>query len=272
VALALTFSAAAAEARPYRVIVTRTPRTTGEGNFEIGARYQGLFLGEGLGFDPGEFHQLAATLRWGIIDGLELDAEGSVILFQDPADPNVFIATAGDVRVAMQARVLRVGASILGVFAGLTAPTGPSEIDTLPPFFADGTLDGEILALYELAPTGALRILLDGGYVFQGTRDRGGLGDFDVPDALKYDVAASFAIGRYMQASLELNGRHYFDDAISPVWVQNADIIEVTPGFRVEVTPGLVFEAGAGIGLNDDTQAIYKLRIHAGLTYEFSAY
>src|SRR5437879_754932 len=52
-----------AETRPYRLINARTPRTTEGGDLELGLRYQGLFAGEGFGFDPRSFHQIAATLR-----------------------------------------------------------------------------------------------------------------------------------------------------------------------------------------------------------------
>src|SRR4051794_9050197 len=45
--LSLAMPMLAAQARPYRAMVTRTTDTVKQGNLEIGLRYQGFVLGEG---------------------------------------------------------------------------------------------------------------------------------------------------------------------------------------------------------------------------------
>src|SRR5262249_28021064 len=235
-------------------------------------RYQGLFAGDGPGnFDPREFHQIAGTLRLGILDQLELELEASAIVFHDDLSPGAPVKVdVGDVAAGLQARILESGPSLLGLFVGLTLPTGPSEIDVLPPFFADGTLDVTVLLLYELAPRGApVRLVLDAGFEHDGTRARGSRVSFDVPDAFRYDLGLAVHIGWRLLASMEINGRWYTDRVIAPAWNDNQHILEATPGLRFEITPRLVLEAGAGIALNDDTRRIFKLRAQVGLTYQF---
>src|SRR5262245_50486478 len=179
-----------AQARPFRLINARTPRTSAGGDLEIGLRYQGMLAGDGDGFDPRDFHQLAATLRWGIIDTLELEFEASAIIFHDDRNPGPVEVDPGDLKLDLQARIVDHGPALLGIFFGLTFPTGPSDVDVLPPFFADGTLDVQGLLLFELAPRGApVRLVFDAGYEANGTRHRPGRGDFDVPDDFRYDVA-----------------------------------------------------------------------------------
>lgn len=235
-------------------------------------RYQGLLFGEGNGIvQPGAMNQLAATLRWGVVDALELDLEAAGLVFQDNINDNEIEIALGDVRLAAQIGLVRQGTARLGLFFGVTLPTGPSAEDTLPPYFHDGTFDGEGMLLFELVPSDVFRLIFDLGYLIQGVRDRGGLGDFDVPDALRYDVAMGLHLGRRALLLFELNGRHYFDNQITPVWVDNDNILEISPGLRVETAPGWVFEVGAGFGLNEDTQEIHRLRVQAGFTYEFSA-
>lgn len=267
----LALFASLAEARPYRVMTARTARTTDPGDIELGLRYQGLLLGEGRGFDPGNFHQLAMTFRVGLLEFLMLDVEASGILSAEaPNDEDLQLAP-GDLKLSLQARLVETNQARFGIFFGAVLPTGPSEVDLLPPFFADGTLDFEGLLLLEIGTKAPVRLILDGGFLFQGERDRGALGDFDVPDAIRYDIALAFRPGERALFAIELNGRHYLDPVITPLWTENDDIIELTPGFRFETGPGLVLEVGAGIALNDDTEDIYKLRVHAGFTYEFSA-
>jgi hypothetical protein len=85
-------------------------------------------------------------------------------------------------------------------------------------------------------------------------------------------VALAVHLGHRVLASLELNGREYFDRVLTPFWVDNQHILELTPGLRLEITPRLVLEAGVGIGLTPATRDIYAVRAVAGLTYEFSLY
>ena len=92
VSLSWLLAAAPVEARPYRLLVARSPASTGAGNLEIGARYQGLYLGNGrdataglAAIDPGNLHQISASVRWGIISQLELGFELSGVIFHNPA-------------------------------------------------------------------------------------------------------------------------------------------------------------------------------------------
>jgi hypothetical protein len=274
VVLALVVLAQAnARAHPYRLITARSARQTAPGDFELGLRYQGLLDGDGLGgLEPEGFHQVAASLRVGVVDRLELEAEASFIVFHDAGSRSASVEP-GDVKLGAQVQLLRAGPSLLGIYLGFTLPTGPSDIDVLPPFFADGTFDFEGLLLYEAAPGGGpVRLVFDAGYIVDGTRERPELpgGSFDVPNAFRYDAAIAVSATPRLQLSLELNGRYYSDPVITPVWRDDQHILEVTPGLRFEPSPGFVLEAGAGIALNDDTRRIYKVRALAGLTYELS--
>src|SRR5438128_10434184 len=75
----------AAYARPYRAMETLTAETTPGGHVEVGARYQGFFLGLGrLSVTASNWHQVAASARWGIIDGLELDLQPQALIDWTP--------------------------------------------------------------------------------------------------------------------------------------------------------------------------------------------
>jgi hypothetical protein len=266
-----------AHARPYRVVNAHGPSSTGGGNLELGLRYQGFFVGQGrdhptLGhLEPGSFNQLAGTVRWGIIDPLELGLEASAIFFHDLDSEDVEVA-AGDLIVSLQGRVLKTRHHLLGLFAGLTVPTGPSDVDSLPPFWADGTLDVEALLLYELALQ-PFRLIVDAGYVHAGTRDPTGGGlVFDVPDAFRWDLAGALHLGRRFLVCLELHGRHYFRADVTPFWVDNQHLLELIPGVRVELVPRLVLEAALGFALTRAAREMFILRAQAGFTYEFNLY
>ena len=266
-------------ARPYRVLVTRTPRSTSGGNVELGARYQGLFAGRGHTVVPGQppieprsFHQIGATFRWGIFDRLELGFEAAAILFHRAGSGDVEVA-GGEVAATLHGRLLNTRNHLLGVFAGFTFPTGPSDVDILPPFWADGTFDVDVLLLYELSLPHSVRLMVDVGYAHHGTRDpAGAVPSFDIPDALRWDFAVAFHVGRQVLLSLELNARHYFDPELTPLWTNNQHILSLMPDLRVELAPQLVLEAGVGFGLTSATREIFVVRILTGLTYELSLY
>jgi hypothetical protein len=273
--IALLAFAPPVRARPYRLITTRTPLTLEAGHFELGARYQGLLEGDGTlagGLTPADFHQIAGTLRIGVTDWLELETEVSAIIFHELGHDSASI-DPGDVKVAAQVRLLHEGVHTLGIYLGVTLPTGPADVDVLPPFFADGTLDVEGLLLYEIRPARPVRLVMDAGWVHDGTRVRGhGLPDFDVPDAFRYDAAVAIHAGSRLLVLLEVNGRYYTDKVITPVWTDNQHIVEVSPGLRLELVPRLVLEAGAGIAVTDAARAIYRVRAQAGLTYEIAVF
>lgn len=267
-----------ANARPYRLLVTRSPASTGAGNLETGLRYQGLFAGSGReiagqpAVDPHNMHQISASLRWGVIQQLELGFELSGIIFHDPTSDTLDIAF-GDVIATLQGRLLRSKHHRLGLFLGFALPTGPSDVDVLPPFWADGTFDITALLLYELAPTRDFRLVFNVGYIHHGTRERGDtLPEFDVPDAFSWDVGAAVHFGRRLLGFAEISGRHYFRDEITPVWLDNANIVELRPGLRIETIPRLVLELGVGVALTSGTQEIFIFRALAGLTYEAALY
>ncbi|MCA9666641.1 MAG: transporter [Myxococcales bacterium] len=279
VSLSWLLAAAPVEARPYRLLVARSPASTGAGNLEIGARYQGLYLGNGrdataglAAIDPGNLHQISASVRWGIISQLELGFELSGVIFHNPASGETEGAF-GDIIATLQGRILSLKRHRLGLFVGFAFPTGPSDVDALPPFWADGTFDVTALLLYELAPTRRFRLVLNAGYNHNGKRDRGDtLPSFDVPDAFIWDIGAAVHFGRRVLAFAELSGRHYFRADVTPVWVDNAHIVELRPSLRVETIPRLVLEVGFGIALTPAAHDMYILRALVGMTYEFSIY
>jgi hypothetical protein len=239
----------------------------------MGLRYQALFAGEGRAhIEPRSVHQLAGTLRWGIIPQLELGFEGSLIIFHQANSDDAEVA-AGDIGISLLGRFLHTRHHLLGVYLSLDFPTGPSDVDILPPFWADGTWDFQALLLYELAITPNIRLVLDMGYVHHGTRDpAGALPTFDVPDAFRWDLGSAFHIGRDVLLFLELHGRHYFQEDLTPFWVDNQHLLAVAPGVRIETIPQLVLEIGLGFGLTREAREIYLVRLLVGLTYEFNIY
>jgi hypothetical protein len=239
------------------------------GDLELGLRYQGLFDGDGIAGAPvpDAFHQIAFTLRWGVLDRLELEAEASAIVWHQLGTPSADV-DPGDIKLAGQVQLVRSAPHILAAYLGLTFPTAPSN-PSLPPQFADGTWDVEGLLVYELDPIRVVRFIVDAGWQSLGKyKDI----DFDVPDAFRYDVAVALHPVARLQLSLELNGRYHTDRVLTPVWRDNQHILELTPGVRLELTPRWIFEGGAGIALNQDTRSMYKVRLLAGVTYEFSIY
>jgi hypothetical protein len=272
IAVMLLLFAAPASAEPYRLIQARSGRQARGGNLELGLRYQGLIDGEG---DEGEpipdnFHQIAFSLRWGVIDRLELEAEASVIVWHQLGDPHADV-DPGDIKLGGQVQLLRERPHILATYLNFTFPTAPSN-PSLPPQFADGTFDVEALLIYELDASRFVRLIFNVGWEFLGHYKDRPYDTFDIPDAFRYDAAIALHPTARLQLSLELNGRYHTDRVITPVWINNQSILELTPGLRIEITPRWVFEGGAGIALNDDTRAMYKVHVLAGVTYEFPVY
>src|SRR5690348_5978742 len=84
-ALLVLLLASPALAKPYRAMVTNTAETTPGGHVEVGARYQGFILGTGrFGVNASNWHQVAASARWGIIDNLELDLQVEALIDWTP--------------------------------------------------------------------------------------------------------------------------------------------------------------------------------------------
>ena len=90
-----------------------------------------------------------------------------------------------------------------------------------------------------------------------------------MPDALRYDVAATFNLGERFLIGVEMMGRYFLDAQITPAWTNNAHQIEVIPHARLEVSPNLVLEAALGFAVTQDLQDIYRIRGLLGFTYEF---
>ena len=265
----LVFFAAPAFAEPYRLIQARSGHQARGGNLELGLKYQGLLAGDDY---PDAFHQLAFSLRLGVIDRLEIETEASLIIWHDDVgDPSHVQVDPGDIKLAGQVQLVREHPHILATYLGFTFPTAPSNA-ALPPQFADGTFDIEALMIYELDASRFFRLIFNVGWEFLGKYHDGPNKNVDVPDAFRYDAAIALHPTSRLQLSLELNGRYHTERAITPVWVNNQSILELTPGLRFEITPRWVFEGGAGIALNDDTRAMYKVRVVAGVTYEFPVY
>lgn len=261
--------AALAEARPYRAMVTRTAATEPQGTFEIGLRYQGFFLGEGLpgSLDAIPWHQVAAHGRVGLLDSLELETQVEVLLEQERAD--LVTAHLGDIPVGLQWTFLDRPSVALGLYGRLTFPTGPSNVDVLPPTISDGTWDVEGTLLGEVRFTRNVRLMLNAGYLHHGVRDRGNRPDFDVPDAIRYDAALTVNAAKWFLFGVEFVGRSFFERRITPVWTDQQHLIEAIPGIRVETLPKLVIEAAVGVALTRELQQIYWLRPLLGVTYEF---
>ena len=271
--LALGLGIGSAEARPYRVLVAHTPRSTSAGKVELGLRHQGLWAGEGTdttsaSASPGNFHQVSASLRVGLFDRFELGFEGSALFYHSSESAPLEVA-AGDLLLTSQARLLETKLHQLGLLLRVTFPTGPSAIDVLPPFWSDGTWDVEGLLLYEARLAPSLRMVLNLGYQHHGQRQRDPQAPFDVPDALRWDLALVVHAGRDSLLFCELSGRHYLRRDITPLWGDNNHLIGLRPGFRLELSAGFVLEFGLGIALTRDARQIFLLRSLAGFTYEF---
>lgn len=255
-------------AKPYRAMVTRTTETTGAGHAELGVRYQGFFVGAGRsGLDSLPFQQVALSGRYAISDSLELDTQ--VELQYNGAFGSGAQARLGDIPIGLQWRFLRSEAVSLGVFGRATIPGLGVVSDIVPPTLSDGTFDleGTLLAEVRLSPR--VRIMGNLGYLHHGVRSRTGF-DFDVPDAIRFDVAITANVTEKVLLGLELVGRTFLHRRITPYWDNNQQLIELIPGARIETIPGLVFELALGIPVTQDLQQIYRVRPLLGLTYEFS--
>ncbi len=258
-----------AEARPFRAMMTRTAETTSPLNFELGLRYQGFFAGRGSGSVGAlPYHQLSPGLRIGLVEGLELNAYVEFLLLDVPSSPN-FRAFLGDIPIGLQWTFVDTRMVAMGVWLRGTIPSGPSGFDIIPPALSDGTLDAEASFIAEVRFTRDLRLMANLGYLYHGVRDRGAAADFDVPDALRYDVALAYNLSDDLLLGVELNGRFYLDPVITPVWNDNANQLEVLPHLRLETIPNLVLEAAIGVALVPDLQEIYLVRGLLGFTYEF---
>jgi hypothetical protein len=259
-------AASRVEARPYRAMVTRTAETTKSGNLELGLRYQGFFA---LDLDESQpYHQVSPSLRFGIVDNLEANLYLEVLALGLPGQDE-FVVAFGDIPLGLQWTFLETPRAALGVYGRVTLPTGPSDEDGIIPSLSDGTWDWEGTLVGELRVTKDLRFMLNGGYFHQGTRDRGELPDFDVPDAVQVALAGTYNFDRYTMVGLEVVGRVYFEDAITPVWTDNANQVELIPVVRHEAFPGLVLEAVAGLAVTRELREIYQFRVLLGATYEF---
>ncbi|MBL8950058.1 MAG: hypothetical protein JNK82_04735 [Myxococcaceae bacterium] len=261
--------ASTAWAKPYRAMVTHTASTTPGGHVEVGARYQAFILGVGrTGVNASNWHQVAASARWGIIDNLELDLQVEALIDWSPGRlANVFF---GDLPLALHWTFLDRPKFALGVYGRVTFPTGPGHVDVLPPMLSDGTWDAELTVLGELRPSAWARFMVNAGFLYHHVRNRGpNAASFDVPEAVRWALAGTFNIGKRWLFSLEVLGLHFFRPDITPVWVNNQHLIEVIPGVRFEVIPRLVFEAGLGISVTPGLRELWQLRPLAGVTYEF---
>jgi hypothetical protein len=259
-------AAAGVEAKPYRAMVTRTAETTKSGNLELGLRYQGFFA---LDLDESQpYHQVSPSLRFGIVDNLEANLYLEVLALGLPGQDE-FVVEFGDIPLGLQWTFLETPRAALGVYGRVTLPTGPSDQDGIIPSLSDGTWDWEGTLVGELRVTQDLRFMLNGGYFHQGTRDRDALPDFDVPDAVQVALAGTYNFDRYTMVGLEVVGRVYFEDAITPVWTDNANQVELIPVVRHEAFPGLVLEAVAGVAVTRELREIYQFRVLLGATYEF---
>lgn len=264
--VAVVLSAAGVEAKPYRAMVTRTAETTKSGNLELGLRYQGFFA---LDLDESQpYHQVSPSLRFGIVNNLEANLYLEVLALGLPGEDEFKVAF-GDIPLGLQWTFLETPRAALGVYGRVTLPTGPSDEDGILPSLSDGTWDWEGTLVGELRVSKDLRFMLNGGYLHQGTRDRDGLPDFDVPDAVQVALAGTYNFDKYTMVGLEVVGRVYFEDAITPVWTDNANQVELIPVVRHEAFPGLVLEAVAGVAVTEELREIYQFRVLLGATYEF---
>lgn len=260
--------ASSAAAKPYRAMVTTTAETVPGGHVEVGARYQAFILGVGrTSVNASNWHQVAASARWGIIDNLELDLQLEALIDWSPAGrANAYF---GDIPLALHWTFLDRAKFALGVFLRVTFPTGPSHIDVLPPMISDGTWDGEATFVAEVRPSAWFRLMFNAGFLYHHVRNRSPAASFDVPEAVRWAVAGTFNLGKRWLFSLEALGLHFFRRDVTPVWTDNQHLIEVIPGVRFEAVPRLVFEAGLGISATPWLREMWQLRPLAGVTYEF---
>ena len=261
----------AALARPYRAMVTRTAETTPGGNVEVGLRYQGFVFGGGrFGvLFPSSYHQLAAHARWGIIDHLELDVSIEALVNFSPLGPaDIFF---GDIPIGLQWTFIDKSKFALGVFGRVTLPTGPSQIDSIPPMLSDGTIDVEGMLIGEFRPVPQFRLMFNVGAAYLGVRNRYPRPNFEVPPAIKYGVAGTYNIGKKLLLALEILGESFFRPVITPYWDNNQHLLEVIPGIRFEPIPHLVLEAALGIAVTPQLREIHQFRPLLGLTYEFGS-
>ncbi len=263
---AVSLLAPAAGAKPYRAMVTRTAETTRSGNLELGLRYQGFFALESERSLP--YQQLSPSIRWGILDNLEANVYFELLGLGLPGDSDFRLAF-GDIPLGLQWTFLETRPFALAAYGRVTFPTGPSDQDAIPPHLSDGTWDYEGTLVGELRVSKDLRFMLNASYLHHGTRDRGALADFDVPDAVQLGLAGTYNLDNFTLVGLEIIGRRYFERAITPVWTDNATQVEIIPVVRREVFPGLVLEAVAGISVTPDLSNIYRFRALLGGTYEF---
>ena len=261
--------ATVAEARPYRAMVTRTASTTPEGNVELGLRYQSLWLDVPPWADSPNipFHQLALHTRYGVFDALELELQLELLLSRISHD--TVAAYLGDIPLAMQLTFVDGRNVALGLYGRVTVPTGPDGIDALLPTLSDGTWDGEATLVAEARFSRDVRLMMNFGYLRHGTRERGGRPDYDVPDALRYDLALTVNATRWFLLGIELSGRSFLRRDITPVWTNHQHLVEAIPGIRIETVPKLVLEAAVAIALTEQLRDMYVIRPSLGLTYEF---
>ncbi|RKH21510.1 MULTISPECIES: hypothetical protein [Corallococcus] len=266
VVLASLLFVSSAWARPYRAMVTRTASTTKSGNLELGLRYQGFFA---LDLDESQpYQQISPSLRFGIVDNLEANLYVELLALGLPGDDDFKLAF-GDIPLGLQWTFLESSTAALAAYGRVTLPTGPSDEDGILPSLSDGTWDWEGTLIGELRASKDLRFMLNGSYLHQGTRDRGSLPEFDVPDAVQLALAATYNLDKFTMLGLEVVGRLYFEDVITPVWRDNATQVEILPVVRHEAFPGLVLEAVAGIAVTEGLSEIYQFRLLLGATYEF---
>ncbi len=267
--LLLCAVATSAGAKPYRAMVTQTAETTPGGHVEVGARYQGFILGAGRsGVSASNWHQVAGSARWGIIDHLELDLQLEALIDWSPG--GLARAYFGDIPLAVHWTFFDRPKFAFGVYGRVTFPTGPGHIDVLPPMLSDGTWDAELTMIAEVRPSPWFRLMFNAGFLYHHVRNRGpSQPSFDVPEAIRWGVAGTFNLGKRWLFSLEALGLHFFRADLTPVWVNNQHLIEVIPGVRFEAVPRLVFEAGLGISVTPWLREIWQFRPLAGVTFEF---
>lgn len=270
--LAALCCAPLAHAKPYRAIITRTAETVPGAHVEVGARYQGFLFGVGRsGVDASYWHQLALHGRWGIVDHLELEVQLEALIGFAFRSGERGSAYFGDIPVGLQWTFVDRPKFALGIYLRITFPTGPSNLDVIPPMLSDGTWDGEATFLGEIRPNAQFRILLNCGFLYHHVRERNPNPDFDVPEAIKWGAAATFNLGNRWLFELEAAGWHFFRRDITPVWTDNQHLVEVAPGVRFEIVPRLVLEAGVGIAVTPQLRELHQFRLLLGLTYEFGA-
>jgi hypothetical protein len=262
------------EARPFRAMVTRTAETTSPQHLELGLRSQGFYAGRGL--SALAYHQISPGVRFGIVDALELNFYLDVMVVSDK-DFRGFDAYIGDIPIGLQYTFLETQALALGLWGRATIPVGTANFERLPssltdrvtPLVSDGSWDAEGTFVAEFRLTHAFRIMANLGYLYHGVRSRGPDPDFDLPDAIRYDLAATLNLGEKFLIGVEMMGRTFRDAQITPAWTNNAHQIEVIPHARLEVVPNLVLEAALGFAVTQDLQDIYRMRALLGFTYEF---